>query len=226
MNIKLAPSILSADFAVLGAQVEAVVRGGADQIHLDVMDGHFVPNLTIGPAVVAAVRRVTVLPLDVHLMVSEPDRYLATFAQAGASILTVHAEVLPHLHRTIQAIRQLGCRAGVAINPSTPPNALAEVAGDLDLVLVMSLNPGFGGQAFIPGSPSKIARVRELLDRAGNGSAEIEVDGGVDLATVDAVVRAGATVLVAGAAVYGGSDPEAAVRALKARALAAAGARP
>jgi ribulose-phosphate 3-epimerase len=222
----IAPSILASDFSKLGEEVRSVDAAGADWIHLDVMDGHFVPNLTIGPAVVAAVRRVTVLPLDVHLMVSEPDRFLETFARAGAAVLTVHAEVLPHLHRTIQAIKQLGCRAGVAINPSTPPSALAEVAGDLDLVLVMSVNPGFGGQAFIPGSPSKIARVRELLDRAGNGSAEIEVDGGVDLVTVDAVVRAGATVVVAGAAVYGGSDPEAAVRALKVRALAAAGARP
>ena len=222
MTLKLAPSILSADFARLGQQVEAVVKGGADQIHLDVMDGHFVPNLTIGPVVVEAVRRVTNLPLDVHLMITEPDRYLDAFARAGATILSVHAEVLPHLHRTIQAIKALGCRAGVAINPSTPPASLAEVAADLDVVLVMSVDPGFGGQAFIPASPSKIARVRELLDRAGNHTAEIEVDGGVDLDTVEAVVRAGATILVAGAAIFAGPNPEAAARALKARALQAA----
>jgi ribulose-phosphate 3-epimerase len=221
MNIRLAPSILSADFAALGAGVAAVERGGAALIHLDVMDGHFVPNLTMGPAVVKAVRRVTQLPLDVHLMVTDPDRYLEAFAEAGAHDLIVHAEVLPHLHRTIQAIKRLGCRAGVAINPSTPPLAIAEVAEDLDAVLVMTVNPGFGGQSFIPQSESKIQRVRALLDET-HSKAYIEVDGGIDSTTIPRVVAAGATVLVAGAAVFGTPDPEAAARDLRALALESA----
>jgi ribulose-phosphate 3-epimerase len=221
MSVRLAPSILSANFANLGADVAAAVRGGADQIHIDVMDGHFVPNLTMGPAVVAAVRRVTDLPLDVHLMVTDPDRFLDAFAEAGAAILTVHAEVLPHLHRTIQAIKRRGCRAGVAINPATPVGAIAEVAADLDVALVMSVNPGFGGQAFIPHSESKIARVRELLDRAGS-RADIEVDGGIDRSTIGAVVAAGATMVVAGASIFGTSDPEGAARTLKTLAVEAA----
>jgi ribulose-phosphate 3-epimerase len=223
MSVRLAPSILSADFANLGAAIAAAERGGADLIHLDVMDGHFVPNLTMGPAVVKAVKRVTRLPLEVHLMVQEPDRFLEAFAGAGAGTLTVHAEVLPHLHRTLGAIRALGCRAGVAINPSTPPAAIEEVVHLLDLVLVMSVNPGFGGQAFIPESESKIQRVRELLDRAGS-VADIEVDGGVDAATIRRVVSAGATVLVAGAAVFDTPDPEGAARQLRALAVQAAGA--
>jgi len=223
MSVRLAPSILSADFANLGAAVAAAERGGADLIHLDVMDGHFVPNLTMGPAVVKAVSRVTRLPLEVHLMVQEPDRFLEAFAKAGAGTLTVHAEVLPHLHRTLSAIRALGCRAGVAINPSTPPAAIQEVVSLLDLVLVMSVNPGFGGQAFIPESESKIKRVRELLDRAGS-VADIEVDGGIDATTIQRVVSAGATVLVAGAAVFDTPDPEAAARQLRALAVQAAGA--
>ncbi len=223
MSVRLAPSILSADFSNLAAQVAAAERGGADQIHLDVMDGHFVPNLTMGPAVVAAVRRTTKLPLDVHLMVTDPDRFIDAFADAGAAILTVHAEVLPHLHRTLQAIRRRGCRAGVAINPSTPIEAIAEVAGDLDLVLVMSVNPGFGGQAFIPHSESKIARVRALLDRAGS-RADIEVDGGIDRSYIGAVVASGATMVVAGASIFGTPDPEGATRTLKALAAEAAAA--
>ncbi len=223
MTVRLAPSILSADFAALGAQVAAVERGGADQIHLDVMDGHFVPNLTIGPAVVAAVRRATTLPLDVHLMVTDPDRYLEAFAEAGAAILTVHAEVLPHLQRTLQSIRRLGCRAGVALNPSTPPGALAEVLEDIDVALVMSVNPGFGGQAFLPRSESRIARVRELLAHAGI-QADIEVDGGIDGGNIGRVVAAGATMIVAGASIFGAGDPESAARALKSAALEAAGA--
>ena len=223
MTIRLAPSILSADFAALGAQVAAAERGGADQIHLDVMDGHFVPNLTIGPAVVGAVRRVTDLPLDVHLMVTDPDRFLDAFAQAGASILTVHAEVLPHLNRTVQAIKRLGCRAGVALNPSTPLAAIEEVAGDVDLVLVMSVNPGFGGQAFLPQSESKIARVRQLLTRAGS-HADIEVDGGIDQGNIGRVVAAGATMIVAGASIFGAGDPETAARTLKGLAVQAAAA--
>jgi ribulose-phosphate 3-epimerase len=220
MTVRLAPSILSADFAALGEAVAAVERGGADQIHLDVMDGHFVPNLTIGPAVVSAVRRVTRLPLDVHLMVADPDRYLEAFAAAGAGILTVHAEVLPHLHRTLQQIRQLGCRAGVAINPATPVSALSEVSGSVDLVLVMSVNPGFGGQAFIPASESKISRVRDWL-RAAGVRADIEVDGGVDASNIARVVAAGATMIVAGHAIFGGGAPEAAARQLKQLAAAA-----
>jgi ribulose-phosphate 3-epimerase len=215
MTVRLAPSILSADFAALGDAVAAVERGGADQIHLDVMDGHFVPNLTIGPAVVAAVRRVTRLPLDVHLMVTEPDRYLESFARAGAGIITVHAEVLPHLHRTLQAIRSLGCRAGAAINPSTPVSALSEVAGSVDVVLVMSVNPGFGGQAFIPESESKIARVRDWLREAGRNDIDIEVDGGIDATNIAGVVAAGASVIVAGHAIFGGGSPEEAARHLK-----------
>lgn len=215
MSVRLAPSILSADFAALGAAVQAVERGGADLLHLDVMDGHFVPNLTIGPAVVQAVRRVSSLPLDVHLMVTDPDRYLDAFAEAGAAAISVHVEVLPHLHRTIGAIRDLGCRAGAAINPATPLSALEEIAGDLDVVLLMSVNPGFGGQAFIPGSESKIQRVRELLDRTGS-RADIEVDGGVDRTNIARVVAAGASIVVAGAAIFGEPDPEVATRELRA----------
>ena len=225
MSVRLAPSILSADFAMLGAQVAAVERGGADLIHVDVMDGHFVPNLTMGPAVVKALRRITKLPLDVHLMITDPDEYIEAFAEAGAASLIVHAEVLPHLHRTLSAIRSLKCRAGVAINPSTPPSAIQEVVGLADQVLVMSVNPGFGGQSFIPESESKIQRVREMLDRAGS-RADIEVDGGVDASTVQRVVSAGATILVAGAAVFGTPDPEAAARSLRALAVQAAGAAP
>ena len=225
MSVRLAASILSADFAVLGAQVAAVERGGADLIHVDVMDGHFVPNLTMGPAVVKALRRITKLPLDVHLMIADPDEYIEAFAEAGAASLIVHAEVLPHLHRTLSAIRSLKCRAGVAINPSTPPSAIQEVVGLADQVLVMSVNPGFGGQSFIPESESKIQRVREMLDRAGS-RADIEVDGGVDASTVQRVVSAGATILVAGAAVFGTPDPEAAARSLRALAVQAAGAAP
>jgi ribulose-phosphate 3-epimerase len=225
MSVRLAASILSADFAVLGEQVAAVERGGADLIHVDVMDGHFVPNLTMGPAVVKALRRITKLPLDVHLMITDPDEYIEAFAEAGAASLVVHAEVLPHLHRTLTAIRALNCRAGVAINPSTPPSAIQEVVGLADQVLVMSVNPGFGGQSFIPESESKIQRVREMLDRAGS-RADIEVDGGVDASTVQRVVSAGATILVAGAAVFGTPDPEAAARSLRALAVQAAGAAP
>ena len=222
MTIRLAPSILSADFAALGRDVEAVTRGGADQIHVDVMDGHFVPNITIGPAVVRALRKVTTLPLDVHLMITEPDRYLDAFVDAGASMISVHVEVLPHLHRTITQIKKLGAKAGVVLNPSTPVVAIEQVAGDVDFVLVMSVNPGFGGQVFISNTPAKIRAVRTLLDRAGNRSAPIEVDGGVDLTTVAAVVDAGAEWLVAGNAIFsGGHDQaEAAARGLKDAALA------
>jgi ribulose-phosphate 3-epimerase len=220
VSIRLAPSILSADFANLGAEIAAVTRGGADQIHVDVMDGHFVPNLTIGVPVVKSLRKVTQLPLDVHLMITDPDRYIEPFIDAGANMVSVHVEVLPHLHRTIAQIKKLGARAGVVLNPSTPVSSIEEVASDVDFVLVMSVNPGFGGQVFIPASVKKIRKVRALLDAAGN-AAPIEVDGGVDLSTVESVVAAGATWLVAGNAVFGGGNAEQAARALKDTAVAA-----
>jgi ribulose-phosphate 3-epimerase len=221
VTIRLAPSILAADFANLGEAVGAAERGGADMIHVDVMDGHFVPNLTVGPPVVRSLRRVTRVPLDVHLMITDPDRYAEAFVEAGATMLSVHVEVLPHLNRTLAFIKQLGAKAGVAINPSTPLVALEEVAVDVDHVLVMSVNPGFGGQAFLPRSASKIRALRAMLDGAGN-PAPIEVDGGIDLETVGAVVRAGAEILVAGSAIFRTSDITAAARALRAAAEQAA----
>jgi ribulose-phosphate 3-epimerase len=222
--IRLAPSILAADFANLGAEIAAATRGGADQIHVDVMDGHFVPNITIGVPVVKSLRKATALPLDVHLMIMEPDRYLEAFIDAGATMISVHVEVLPHLHRTVAQIKKLGGKAGVVLNPSTPVSALEEIAGDVDFVLVMSVNPGFGGQSFIPGSVKKIRNVRALLDRAGN-AAPIEVDGGVDLTTVAAVVEAGAEWLVSGHAIFGSGNAEQAAAALKNKAIAAARAK-
>jgi ribulose-phosphate 3-epimerase len=217
VSVRIAPSILSADFAALGEQIAAAERGGADLIHVDVMDGHFVPNLTIGPPVVKSISRVAKVPLDVHLMIEEPDRYLEAFVRAGAAMISVHVEVLPHLHRTIQAIKQLGAKAGVALNPSTPIVALEEIAGDVDHVPVMSVNPGFGGQTFIPRSESKIAAVRALLDRQGN-AAPIEVDGGIDRTNAARIVEAGATILVAGNSIFGTGDPERAMRELRAAA--------
>jgi ribulose-phosphate 3-epimerase len=221
MSVLIAASILSADFAALGAAVAAAERGGADLIHVDVMDGHFVPNITMGPAVVRALKRVATVPLDVHLMITDPDRYIDAFATAGASMMSVHVEVLPHLHRTVQAIKALGVKAGVVLNPSTPVGALEQIAGDVDFVLVMSVNPGFGGQTFILRSESKIPDVRVLLDRAGNTGALIEVDGGIDATTAPRVVAAGARVLVAGHAIFGTPDPERATRDLKALAAGA-----
>jgi ribulose-phosphate 3-epimerase len=221
VTIRLAPSILAADFAALGTEIAAAARGGADQIHVDVMDGHFVPNITIGVPVVRSLRKATNLPLDVHLMITDPDRYLEPFIDAGANMVSVHVEVLPHLHRTIAEIRRLGAKAGVVLNPSTPVSAIEEVAGDVEFVLVMSVNPGFGGQQFIAGSVRKIAAVRALLDRAGN-PAPIEVDGGIDLTTVAGVVKAGAEWLVAGQAIFAGGQAEQAARKLKDAALAAA----
>jgi ribulose-phosphate 3-epimerase len=212
--VLIAPSILSADFAALGAAIEAVQRGGADLIHVDVMDGHFVPNITIGPAVTRAVKRVATVPLDVHLMISEPDRYAEAFAEAGARMISVHVEVLPHLHRTITFLKGLGVKAGVVLNPSTPVMALEDVAGDVDYVLVMSVNPGFGGQTFIPRSEHKVRAVRALLDQAGN-LAPVEIDGGIDLANIAQVVEAGVEIVVAGSAIFAAPDPAAATSALK-----------
>jgi len=221
MTVRIAPSILSADFARLADEVARVAEGGADLIHVDVMDGHFVPNITIGPPVVAALKRVTSLPLDVHLMIEHPEDYLDAFVTAGASIISVHAEVQPHLHRTLTRIRQLGAKASVAINPSTPLEAVRDVAHLLDQLLVMSVNPGFGGQKFIPESVDKVARARQMLAAAGSEAA-IEVDGGVDSSNAAALVAAGATVLVAGASIFGTPDATAATRALR---HAAGGAR-
>jgi len=222
LTVRIAPSILSADFAVLGAQIAAVERGGADLIHVDVMDGHFVPNLSIGIPVVKSIRKIATVPLDLHLMIDAPDRYLEEFVRAGAAMISVHLEVLPHLHRTLQAIKELGARAGVALNPSTPVGALEEVAAMVDHVLVMSVNPGFGGQTFIPRSPSKIQAVRALLDRQGN-AAPIEVDGGVDGTNAARIIEAGASILVAGTSIFGTGDPERATRELRAAAMQKAG---
>lgn len=222
MRVRIAASILSADFAALGLAVAAAERGGADLIHIDVMDGHFVPNLTMGSPVVRSLSRITRVPLDVHLMIEEPDRYLEEFVRAGAAMISVHAEVLPHLHRTLQAIKALGAQAGVALNPSTPVAVLEEIAGDVDHVVVMSVNPGFGGQTFIPRTESKIQAVRALLDRQGS-SAPIEVDGGIDATNAARVVQAGATILVAGNSIFGTGDPERATRELRAAATLKAG---
>jgi ribulose-phosphate 3-epimerase len=220
MSVLIAPSILSADFAALGLAIAAVERGGADLIHVDVMDGHFVPNITIGPPVVKAVKRVATVPLDVHLMITDPDRYLDAFVGAGAAMVSVHVEVLPHLHRTVHAIKALGAKAGVVINPATPLAALEEIAGDVDYVLVMSVNPGFGGQRFIPRSEQRVTEARALLDRAGN-DAPVEIDGGIDRHNVGCVVAAGARIIVAGSAVFHSGDPERATRELRAAAMSA-----
>ena len=202
--IALAPSILSADFARLGEQVAEVEAAGADRIHVDVMDGHFVPNITIGPVVVRSLRRVTRLPLEAHLMIAEPDRYLEAFAEAGADGLTVHVEGAIHLHRTLESIVKLGRRVGLALNPATQAAVLEEVLSELDLVLVMTVDPGFGGQDFIASTVPKIRRIRELIDRV-RPACELEVDGGIHPATAPLVVEAGARVLVAGSAVF--EDP-------------------
>jgi ribulose-phosphate 3-epimerase len=216
-QVQIAPSLLSADFARLGEAVAQAERAGADMIHFDVMDGHFVPNISIGPPVLKSLSRITRLPIDVHLMIENPDRYIEAFVEAGAGSVTVHFEAVVHLHRLVHFIKSLGVRAGVALNPATPVTALEEIAGDVDYVLVMSVNPGFGGQTFIPRSESKVRAVRDLLRRQGS-AAPIAVDGGIDVRTAPRVVAAGAGILVAGNAVFGSPDPEGAIRDLRAAA--------
>jgi ribulose-phosphate 3-epimerase len=216
--IKIAPSILSADFSRLGEEILAVDRAGADYIHVDVMDGHFVPNITIGPLVVAALRKVTSKPLDVHLMIENPDLYILEFARAGADIITIHQEAVPHLHRTIQLIKSLGKKAGVSLNPATPIETLDVILDDLDLVLVMSVNPGFGGQAFIPSALDKIHALRQRISQRGLAT-ELEVDGGVKIDNIRSIVAAGADVLVAGSAVFNTTDYAATITALRESAI-------
>ena len=204
-KVLIAPSILSADFSKLGQEIEDAEDAGADWIHIDVMDGHFVPNITIGPLIVDAARKITTLPLDVHLMIENPDLYIPDFAAAGADIIVVHAEATSHLHRSIQLIKSLGKKAGVSLNPATPLNVLDYVIDDLDLVLLMTVNPGFGGQSFIEACLPKIHALRALLDRRGS-EAELEVDGGVKPSNIAKISHAGANVFVAGSAVFGASD--------------------
>lgn len=212
--VKIAPSILSADFSKLGEEIKDVERGGADYIHVDVMDGHFVPNITIGPLIVEAIRPVTKLPLDVHLMIENPDQYIESFAKAGADYITVHAEACRHLHRTIHFIKSLGVKAGVVLNPATPVQMIEDIIDDVDMVLLMTVNPGFGGQKFIPSVLRKIAAVKKMADNKGL-TIEIEVDGGVNEETAKLCVEAGANVLVAGSAVYNQKDRAKAIAAIK-----------
>jgi ribulose-phosphate 3-epimerase len=205
MSVKIAPSILSADFARLGEQVQEAIESGADYIHVDIMDGHFVPNMTVGPLIVSALKpltRASGTTMDVHLMIEKPERLLPEFAQAGADILTVHVETCPHLHRTVEHIKELGAKAGVTLNPATPLVALEEILPYVDQVLVMSVNPGFGGQSYIPTSTGKIARLRKMLDERGLSQVELEVDGGIHANNVGEIVAAGATVLVCGSAIF------------------------
>lgn len=210
----IAPSILSADFARLAEAVQQVEAAGADWIHVDVMDGHFVPNLTVGPPIVEALRKVTTLPLDVHLMMTNPDEFIPEFAKAGADILTVHVETCPHLHRTIQGIKEHNVKAGVTLNPATPANSLESIIGDVDLVLVMSVNPGFGGQKFIDSTLDKIRKIRAMIS-ASKGSPYLEVDGGITVKNVESVLKAGANVLVAGSAIFGSDNMPDTIRQLR-----------
>lgn len=213
---KIAPSILSADFTRLGEEIRAVEAAGADMIHIDVMDGHFVPNITIGPLIVEAARRATTLPLDVHLMISDPDHYVGEFAKAGADILTVHPETLRHLHRSIHAIKDLGVQAAVSLNPATGLEVLEYVLSDLDMVLLMTVNPGFGGQRFIPAVIPKIERLRRMIEERGLRTA-VEVDGGIGPDTIGKVAAAGADVFVAGSAIFGTADYAGTIRLMRER---------
>lgn len=216
MMLKIAPSILSADFARLGEEIKEVEQFGADWIHVDVMDGKFVPNITIGPLVVDAIRPHTKLPLDVHLMIEQPERYIVDFAKAGADLITIHAEACVHLHRTIHLIKEQGIKAGVALNPATPLETLQHVLADgLDMVLIMTVNPGYGGQKFIPGMLAKISALREQLTSFGYDHIDIEVDGGINAQTARLVAEAGANVLVAGSALFGQQDRSAAIKAIR-----------
>lgn len=215
MKIYVAPSILSADFAELGDEIRKIEAAGADLVHVDVMDGHFVPNISLGIPVVKCARKATKLPFDVHLMIENPDRYIDAFAEAGADIITVHQEACVHLHRTIQMIKKRNLKAAAALNPATPVSTLESILPDLDMVLLMSVNPGFGGQSYIPATTRKIAALRRMADELGMPDLDIEVDGGVDPVTCKEVRAAGANVLVAGSAVFGAADPAAVIAALK-----------
>lgn len=210
---KIAPSILSANFSKLGEEIEDVERGGADYIHVDVMDGHFVPNITIGPLIVKAIRPITDLPLDVHLMIENPDKYIKEFAEAGASIITVHQEACPHLHRTIQLIKSFNVKAGVVLNPATPAHMIKDILPDIDMVLLMTVNPGFGGQSFISSVVPKVKKIAKWREELGL-SFEIEIDGGVNTETAKTCVEAGADVLVAGSAIYNKPDRKQAIEAI------------
>lgn len=220
MPIKISPSILSADFTKLASELKALEDAGADYVHVDVMDGRFVPNITIGPFIVEAIKRATRLPLDVHLMIEEPERYIADFAKAGSDIITVHVEATRHLHKTVQMIKEFGKKAGVTLNPATPVYALQEVMGDVDLVLVMSVNPGFSGQGFIPGSIKKLRAVREMINATGR-PIEIEVDGGIKTSNIKAAAAAGADVFVSGSGVFSTQDYKKTISAMKEEARSA-----
>ncbi|WP_284638933.1 ribulose-phosphate 3-epimerase [Paenibacillus silviterrae] len=214
--LRIAPSILSADFSRLGEDIADVERGGADWIHVDVMDGHFVPNITIGPLVVESIRPITKLPLDVHLMIEEPDRYIPAFAKAGADLISVHVEAARHLHRTVHLIKEQGVKAGIVLNPATPLSSLEHVlTGAVDLILIMTVNPGFGGQQFIPEMLPKITRLRQMLNERGLDHVDIEVDGGINPETAKQVIAAGANVLVAGNAIFNQQDRAEAIRRIR-----------